>query len=63
MVFEENKGGIDYEKYFLHHKIWDIYMIEKRSLRKVKYSVEVLGSDRKKVLWEAVDDHVVEDPK
>ena len=27
------------------------------------YSVEVSGSDRKKVLWEVVDDHVVGEGK
>ena len=29
---------------------------------KGKYSVEVVGHDKKKVLWEVVDDHVVEEP-
>ena len=29
---------------------------------KGKYSVEVVGHDKKKVLWEVVDDHVLEDP-
>ena len=29
---------------------------------KVKYSVEVVGHDKKKLLWEVVGDHVVEDP-
>ena len=29
---------------------------------KGKYSVEDVGHDKKKVLWEVVGDHVVEDP-
>ena len=27
-----------------------------------KYLVEVVGHDKKRVLWEVVDDHVVEEP-
>ena len=30
---------------------------------KGKYSVEVVGHDKKKLLWEVVGDHVVEDPR
>ena len=29
---------------------------------KGKYSVEVVGHDKKKLIWEVVGDHVVEDP-
>ena len=29
---------------------------------KGKYLVEVVGHDKKKVFWEVVDDHVVEEP-
>ena len=29
---------------------------------KGKYSVGVVGHDKNKVLWEVVDDHVVEEP-
>ena len=29
---------------------------------KGKYLVEVFGHDKKKVLWEVVDNHVVEEP-
>ena len=29
---------------------------------KGKYSVEVVGHDKKNVLWEVVDDNVVEEP-
>ena len=27
-----------------------------------KYLVEVVGHDKKKLLWEVVDDHIIEDP-
>ena len=36
-------------------------MSEKQNLIKGGYSVEVFSSDRKKFLWEVVDDHVVEE--
>ena len=29
MVFEDNDGGVDNEKAFLHDKRWDIYVNEK----------------------------------
>ena len=39
-----------------------LYVNEKEQLVKGKYSLEVVGHDKKKVLWEVVDDHVVEEP-
>ena len=40
-----------------------IYISTKRKkLVKGKYLVEVVGHDNKKVLWEVVGDHVVEEP-
>ena len=51
MVFEDNDGGVYGQKSILHAKRW------------CGYSVEVSGSDGKKVLWEVVDDHVVEEGK
>ena len=33
-----------------------------KQLVKGKYLVEVVGQDKKKVLWEVVNDHVVEEP-
>ena len=38
-------------------------MNEKQQLRKGGYYVEVSCSDGKKVIWEVLDNHVVEDPK
>ena len=50
------------EKALLHAKRWDLYLNEKEKLVKGKYSVEVVGHDKKRVLWEVVGDHVVEEP-
>ena len=52
-VFEDNEGGAD-EKVLLHAKRWDLYLNKKEKLVNVKYSVEVVGNDKKKVLWEVV---------
>ena len=60
-VFEDKEGGVD-EKALLHAKRWDLYLNEKEKLVKVKYSVEVVGHDKKNVIWEVVGDHVVEEP-
>ena len=49
------------EKSLLHAKRWDLYLNEKEKLVKGKYSVEVMGHDKKKVIWEVVGDHVVEE--
>ena len=59
--FEDNEGGVD-EKALLHAKCWGLYLNENESLVKGKYSVEVVGHNMKKVLWEVVVDHVVEEP-
>ena len=62
MVFEDNYGGVYNSKSLLHDKRWDIYVNEKEKLVKGGYLVEVIGNDKKKVLWEVVDNHVVEEP-
>ena len=61
-MFEENSGGVDDAKALLHAKRWDIYVNEKENLVKGGYSVEVVGHDGKKFLWEVAEDHVVEEP-
>ena len=43
------------EKALLHAKRWDLYLYERDKLVKGKYSVEVVGHDKKKVLWEVVE--------
>ena len=60
-VFKDNEGGVD-EKALLHAKRWDLYLYEKDKLVKGKYSVEVVVHDKKKVIGEVVDDHVVGEP-
>ena len=59
--FEDNEGGVG-EKALLHAKRWDLYLNEKDKLVQDKYSVEVVGHDKKKVIWEVVRDHEVEEP-
>ena len=61
MVFEENYGGVDDWRELLHAQRWDVYVNEKEKLIKGEYSVEIDISDRKKVIWEVVDNHVVEE--
>ena len=51
-----------YKKEFLHAKRCDLYVNNKEQLVKGKYLVEVVGHDKKKLLWEVVGDHVVENP-
>ena len=62
MVFEDNGGGVDDSNALLHAKRWDVYVNEKKKLVKGGYLVEVFCHDGKKVLWEVVGDHVVEEP-
>ena len=62
MVFEDNYVGVGDNKALLHDKRWNVYMIEKRSLIRGGYYVEVSCCDGKKVLLEVVDDCVVEKP-
>ena len=52
---------MDDKKLILHAKRSDVYMNEKKTFIKGGYSVEVVGSDGKKFLWEVVDDDVVEE--
>ena len=58
MVFKENDGGVNNKKALLYARRWNVYVDEKEKLIKGGYSVEVFGSDRKKVIWEVVYDHV-----
>ena len=61
-MFEDNDGGVGDAKALLYAKRWDIYVNEKEKLVKGGYLVEVIGHYKKKVIWEVVDDHVVEEP-
>ena len=62
MVSEDSDGGVEDAKTLLHAKRWDIFVNEKENILKGGYSLEVVGHDKKKVLWEVVDDNIVEDP-
>ena len=53
---------MDYKTALLHAKCWGLYVNDKEQLVKGRYLVEVVGHDKKKVLWEVVGDHVVEEP-
>ena len=48
--FEDNEGGADDRKALLHAKRRDLYVTRREQLAKVKYSAEVVGHDKKKVL-------------
>ena len=60
MVFEDSGGGVGEEKTILHANIWYVYMKQKWLLIKGGYYVEGSGYYWKKVVWEFVEDHVVE---
>ena len=63
MMLGNNQAGKYEDKSLLHSNRWYFYMRQKLSLIDVGYSVEVSGSDRKKVVWEVIQDHVVKYPK
>ena len=62
MVLEDNDGGVYNAKALLHSKRWYVSVNENEKLFKGGYLVEVGGHDRKKVIWEVVKNHVVEEP-
>ena len=59
VVFEDTGIGTEYEKSLKNYKRCDVYMSEKIFLTKGGYYVEVSGCDRKKLIWEVVDDNSV----
>ena len=54
-MFEYNNGGVDDAKALLHAKRWYLYVNEKEQIVKCGYLVEVVGHDKKKVIWEVVN--------
>ena len=52
--------GLSDDKVVLHANIWYIYKNEKIILTKGGYYVEVSGSDGNKVLWEVLDDLLIQ---
>ena len=61
MVFEDKNGRVEGKKVLLHENRWDVYNLDKEELMKDGYSVQINEKDRDKVIWEVVDDHVVEE--
>ena len=61
MEFEGNIGGADGVKDRIHAKKWYVYNSEKQYLVNDGYFDEGNDKERKKVIWEAVNDHVVEE--
>ena len=61
MVSEDNNGGMDGTKSLLHAKKWVVYNSDKEELVKSGYWVEVSDKDWKRLIWEVVNDHVVEE--
>ena len=59
--FEDTNGGVDGNKYHLYAKKWDVYILKEEAFVKGGHLVEVYNKDGKKVIWEVVDEHVVEE--
>ena len=55
-------GGMYNSKTLLHARRWEVYVNEKENLVKGGHLVEVVGNEKKKVLWKVGNDQVVEDP-
>ena len=62
MVFKENYWGVDGAKALIRANRWDVYVNEKENLVKGGYLVEVVSYEKRKIIWEVVNGHVVEDP-
>ena len=61
MIFDDNNGRVDGTKALLHANKWYVYNSQNAALVKGGYWVEVADKDKKKIIWEVVDDHVVEE--
>ena len=61
IFFEDNDGGVDDKKSWIHDNRWDVYMNEKKRLIKGGYWVYGVDSGGKKLILEVVDNHVVEE--
>ena len=51
MFFGYINGGVGDERSIIHAKRCNVYIDKKQSLMKGGYSVEVSGSDGKKLIW------------
>ena len=61
IVFKDNNGEADGKQYLLHEIRWDVHNSDKEALVKGGYQVEVYDKYGKKLIWEVVNDHVVEE--
>ena len=50
MVFDDNDGEVDDKTTLLYAKRWDVYVNKNKNIIKGRYSLEVVGYDRKKVI-------------
>ena len=61
MGFEDKNGGMDGSKELVHAKKWYVYNSDKQALVNVGYLVEYYDKESNGIIWEAVNDHVVEE--
>ena len=61
-MLEENYGGVDNANALLYAKRWDVYANEKEMIFKGGYLVEVVSHERKEVIWDVLNYHVLEYP-
>ena len=61
IVFEDNNGGVDGTKALLHANKWNVYNLDKEALVKDEYLVEVDDKEGKTLIWEVVNDNVVDE--
>ena len=61
VVFEDNDGWVDEKKALLHDNRWYVYVNENENIIKGGYLLEVICSDKKKVILEVVKDHAAEE--
>ena len=50
MFFDDNDGEVDDKTTLLYAKRWDVYVNKNKNIIKGRYSLEVVGYDRKKVI-------------
>ena len=61
MVFDDKNVGVDGTKTLINAKKWDVYNSKKDVSVKGRYSVDIYYKDWKRLIWEVIDDDVVEE--
>ena len=61
MGFKDSYGGMGDKKALIHTKRWYVYVNKEGNLIKGGYSLEFVGSEGKKVFWNLVENHFVEE--